>query len=288
MRTIAIMNQKGGSGKTTTAVNLGGCLAAEGARVLVVDMDPQAHATQALGVDPELPAPGLYEVLAEPGGGHLLKRAILDVSERLDLAPSSPVLGAVEQKLAGLNDTRRTERLALALSDVEARYEYALIDCPPAVGPLTFCALRAAREAIVPVETSCLSIEGIGRLLETVDLLCDRIQHRVAIRVLPTQFDGRTRFARRMLSEIRERFDDRCLDAVIRSNVKLREATERGIPVVRYAPRASGSLDHLSLAVEVQATPFGEVDRHRREGAAACRLPPPLPPSSARRSIGPK
>ena len=154
MRVIAIVNQKGGCGKTTTTVNLAGALAEEGHRVLVVDMDPQAHATLALGLEPDDLETNLYEVLVEPTGSGRLDSIIVDVSESIDLAPSSIVLSALEQKLASERHDARTERLAAAIEGLPPLYDFVLIDCPPNVGLLTFNALRAAREVIIPLETS--------------------------------------------------------------------------------------------------------------------------------------
>jgi chromosome partitioning protein len=254
MRTIAIVNQKGGCGKTTTAVNLAGCLEAEGARVLVVDTDPQAHATLALGIDPEGIEQNLYEVLAEASGGTPLSEVIRPASARLHVAPAGIVLSALEQKLAVDRGDGRTERLASALASVDGRYDYALIDCPPNVGILTFNALRAAREVVVPLETSVFAIHGVHKLLETLALLADRIGHQLSVRILPTLYDGRTRYARETLGEIRALFGELCFDTVIRSNVKLREAARAGRPVIRFARGANGALDYAALAVELAAT----------------------------------
>ncbi len=258
MRTIAVVNQKGGCGKTTTTVNLAGCLAVAGDRVLLVDIDPQAHSTLALGVDPETLPENLYEILVEPigtpGAGRLAD-VIRPWSDRLHLAPSGIVLSALEQKLTADRAEQRTERLAAALAPVAERYDWCLIDCPPNVGVLTFNALRAAREVIIPLETSDFAIHGVQKLLETIALLTERIGHALPVRILPTLYDGRTRYARETLGEIRALFGELCFDTVIRSNVKLREAARRGEPIVAYARSASGAQDYGSLAIELALTP---------------------------------
>ena len=252
MRCIAVMNQKGGCGKTTTVVNLSGCLAAEGHHVLVIDMDPQAHATLGLGIDPEEIDQNLYEVLAEDGEGpSALEEILLSPFENLDVAPSGVVLSALEQKLTAEASRGRTERLSHALEFLPKPYDFVLIDCPPNVGVLTFNALRAAQEVVIPLETSYYAMHGVAKLLETVALLEDRLGHQLRIRLLPTLFDGRTRFAKRALAEIRETYQDLVFDTVIRQNVRLREAAQRGIPVSRLDRRCYGFVDYMSLALEI-------------------------------------
>jgi chromosome partitioning protein len=251
MRTISIVNQKGGCGKTTTTVNLAGALAADGFTVLVIDMDPQAHASLALGINPDELDENLYEVLVEPAGATALSRIILNVFHGVDLAPAGIVLSALEQKLAAEHQEARTERLSQALDSLKADYDFILIDCPPAVSLLTFNALRASQEVIVPLETSSFAVDGVQKLLETISLLMDRVGHSLSVRVLPTLYDGRTRYARETLGEIRELFRDLCFDSVIRLNVKLREAAQKGKPISLYAPKANGALDYAAVAMEV-------------------------------------
>jgi chromosome partitioning protein len=274
MRIIAIVNQKGGCGKTTTAVNLAGCLATAGDRVLLVDLDPQAHATLALGFDPELLSENLYEILVEPigtKGASRLADVVQPWSDRLHLAPSGIVLSALEQKLTADRAEQRTERLAAALAPVAERYDWCLIDCPPNVGVLTFNALRAAREVIVPLETSDFALHGVQKLLETIALLTERVGHALGVHILPTLYDGRTRYARDTLADIRERFGDLCFDTVIRSNIKLREAVRRGEPIVAFARSANGAQDYGSLAIELSLTPPPD----HRAPAPDHRAPPP-------------
>ena len=252
MRSIAVMNQKGGCGKTTTVTSLAGCLATEGHRVLVVDMDPQAHATLGLGIDPEEIDENLYEVLSEHADQAApIEDVIVSAFENLDVAPSGVILSALEQKLAAEGARGRTERLAAALSRLEKPYDFVLIDCPPNVGLLTFNALRAAAEVIIPLETSYYAMHGVGKLLETVALLEDRIGHELRVKLLPTLFDGRTRFAKRALAEIRETYKDLAFDSVIRQNVRLREAAQRGVPISQLDRRCHGFVDYMSLGLEI-------------------------------------
>jgi chromosome partitioning protein len=239
--------------------------------VLLVDLDPQAHSTLALGIEPDTLSENLYEVLIEPPGSpgaNRLGEVIRPWSDHLHLAPSGIVLSALEQKLTGEKADQRTERLAAALASVADRYDWCLIDCPPNVGVLTFNALRAAREVIVPLETSDFAIHGVQKLLETIALLSERIGHQLTVRILPTLYDGRTRYARNTLAEIRSLFGDLCFDTVIRANIKLREAARRGEPIVAFARSANGAQDYGALAIELSLTPPPE-EIVQRDGAAA-------------------
>ena len=254
-RVISIVNQKGGCGKTTTAVNLAGALAEQGARVLVVDMDPQGHATLALGLDPDELSENLYEVLTDPEGPERLEQILIQVAQGIELAPASIVLSALEQQLSGDPHQTGTERLTSALAALHRPFDFVLIDCPPAVSLLTFNALRASDEVIVPLEASFFGIDGVQKLLETIGRLEQRTGHRVSVRVLPTLFDGRTRYARETLRDIRQLFDDLCFATVIRQNVKLQEAARHGLPINLFAPACTGSQDYAAAALEVAAFP---------------------------------
>lgn len=254
MRTIAVMNQKGGCGKTTTTVNLADALATDGFKVLLIDLDPQSHATLASGIDPEDDEGGnLYDVLVASEGNADLEAITISVGENLDLVPSSIVLSALEQKLSSERVDSRTLRLAAAVKALPARYDFVLFDCPPNTGLLTFSALRAAMEVIIPLECSSFALDGAKKLLETIAILSQRTDHHPTVRILPSLYDGRTRFARETLGVIREQYKDLCFDTIIRINVKLREAAARGVPIGRYAPRANGAFDFAALAIEVEA-----------------------------------
>jgi chromosome partitioning protein len=169
----------------------------------------------------------------------------------LEVAPSGIILSALEQKLAAEGVAGRTERLAVAIEKLSKPRDFVLIDCPPNVGLLTFNALRAANEVIVPLETSFYAMHGVSKLLETIGLLEDRIGHDLRLRLLPTLFDGRTRFAKRALAEIRETYKDLVFDTVIRQNVRLREAAQRGAPISKIDKRCYGFVDYMSLALEI-------------------------------------
>lgn len=259
MRTIAILSQKGGCGKTTTSVNLADALATDGFRVLLVDLDPQSHATLASGLDPYDEERGnLYDVLMAPGGDGDLTAITVSVAENLDVAPSGVILLALEQKLASERHDSRTLRLATAVDSLSSRYDFVFFDCPPNTGLLTFSALRAASEVIVPLETGAFALDGAQRLFETIEILSQRIGHRPSVRVLPSLYDGRRRFARKTLGAIREKYKDLCFDSIIRVNVKLQEAAEQGVPIARYAPGSNGASDFAALAIEVGAAPLSQ------------------------------
>ena len=251
MRTIAVVNQKGGCGKTTTAINLAAFLALKGRRTLVVDMDPQGHAT--LGLLPDrAPAPKtMYDVMVHhQNGRHTRVHDIIRWAQaNLDVAPADILLSGVPEKLAKLR--KRENILTEILDEVRNDYDYAIIDCPPHVGLLTFNALSAADEAIVPVDPSFFALHGIGKLLETFDVLFHKTGHRVDVRALATLYMGRARFARDVIEEIRTHLAGRHFATVIRHSVKLAEAASHGVPIASYCRRCTGFEDYKALAAEV-------------------------------------
>jgi chromosome partitioning protein len=249
MRVMAIVNQKGGCGKTTTAINLAACLAAQSRNVLLIDLDPQAHATLGLSIKPEEAERGMYEVLI---GEAPLDDVINQILPNLSLAPSNIALSAIEQFLAGTPERER--QLAARIASLSERFDYVLIDCPPSVGLLTFNALIACQEAIVPVETSFFSLQGVVKLSETIKLISEKIGHEIAVRILPTKFDRRAGYAKEVLAKIRERFEPITMATTINLNDKLREAVSLGLPITEYAPESAGFKDYMALAREVIAS----------------------------------
>lgn len=274
MRIIALINQKGGCGKTTTAVNLAACLAHNGKRALLIDLDPQGHASLALGISPEKLTLEMASVLSMEASLEAI--IVRDVFPNLDLAPANLRLAALEQQLSGL--PQREERLLSALRDVEQNYDYILIDSPPSLGLLSFNALRVSDEVLVPVDPSTFSLHGLSRLLETLELVKDRTGQPIDVWALATLF-SRTRFAHEILDMItacfKERFKGHRYQTVIRNNVRLKEAARRGGPILRYYPGAIGAEDYGAIAKEVLQREW-EMTREVRK--AALRFPPGLTP----------
>ncbi len=249
MRSIAIVNQKGGCGKTTTAVNLASYLSDFGKRVLLIDMDPQSHASIGLGVDTESLDVSTYDILMNPHTG--ITDVAVPTGETLDVVPSNVVLSAIEQQLSGQPD--RENRLRKKLEAVDDRYDYVLVDCPPSVGLLTFNAIVACREAIIVMEPSYYALHGAMKVLDTIGLVREQLGLRKRVRVLLTMFDGRTRFAKDFLREANVRFGRELFDTVIRRTVRFREAANWGVAISHYARTSTGARDYKSLAREVVA-----------------------------------
>ncbi len=252
MKTIAVANQKGGCGKTTTAINLAASLGQQGQRVLLIDMDAQAHATLGLGkCGQELAT--LYDVFA---GRKSIRDVILhEVQKNLDLLPASMALVAAEHQLS----ITKEDDLDNYLDPLDMTYDFLIIDCPPALGRLSINALLAADEVLVPIEMSLFSLDGIERLCETLEQLETRRRMRIPFKVLPTMVDNRTKICRMFLRKIWERFPDNVLPIMIHNTVRLKESVCYSLPIGRYDATSSAAVDYDKLAahyVECNVTRF--------------------------------
>jgi chromosome partitioning protein len=251
MRTIAVVNQKGGCGKTITAINVAAFLAKRRRRVLLVDMDPQGHATLGLRADPIPPGRTVSEVLLRESsrGSPGLSDVRQSIFPGLDLVPADIVLSGVPDRLSAVSG--REYRLTRALEAVRGTYHYVIVDCPPSVGLLTFNALLACSEAIIPLDPSFFALHGIGKVMETLDLLERRASHHIEPRALITLYTGRVDFAREVVADIRKHLPDRVFDTIVRYSIKLAEAASHGLPIVDYCRRCVGYDDYWNVTAEI-------------------------------------
>ena len=247
MKIISIANQKGGCGKTTTAINLASTLGVNGQKTLLIDLDPQAHATLGLNVDDQN---SLYNCISKLTPHKLkIKDIIKKVSKDFDIVPSNVLVGTLEQELA--DEIGRELKLVEIISEIKDLYDYILIDCPPSLGFLTVNAIRASDELIIPVETSRFSMQGVDHLMDIANLIRERLNHPVKSRVLITMFDSRLRHSFTMLGKMKEKFTGMLFDTIVHTNVKLKEAAVMGEAVIKYDKYCRGSKDYLSLAREI-------------------------------------
>jgi len=246
---LAVANQKGGVGKTNTAVNLGASVADAGHPTLLVDLDPQCNATVALGL-PKDREPNVYDCLS--GDLTLPEAAAPSGVDRLDLVASTPELAGANVELPRIAGSEAILRGRLGA--VRERYLFTLLDCPPSLGPITVNALVAADKVIVPVQTEYFALEGLAQLLDTLALIQRELNPRLTVAgLILTMHDGRTRLARDVEREVREHFPQLVFDTTIPRNVRVGEAPSFGMPVTRHAPSSSGSAAYLKLAREVAA-----------------------------------
>ena len=248
-RVYTLVNQKGGVGKTTTAINLGAYLAYYGQRVLLVDIDPQANATSCLGVDKHQVRGGTYEVLlgASPASPLILHNPRL----KLSLLPSAPALAGAEVEL--VSELARESRLRKGLEPILERYDYILIDCPPSLGLLTLNGLVAAQDGvIIPVQTEYLALEGLGLLSQTLNRVRRALFPELRVRgVVLTMYDPRTNLANDVVREVRRFFGDQVFQTIIPRSVRLAEAPSYGLPINAYAPGSKGARAYAALAREM-------------------------------------
>ncbi len=247
-KTIAIANQKGGVGKTTTAINLSASLASNDLKILLIDSDPQGNATTGLGVDKSVERPTIYEVLFSdvPVSTTILKTDF----EGLDIVPANRNLVAANLELVDLPN--RETRLKAKLDEVRENYDYILIDCPPALDLLTLNALLAADSVLVPIQCEFFALEGISQLMDTVERIKESFSHNLKIEgILLTMYDDRTNLTKQVADDLKEFFQGQVFKTVIPRSIRLAEAPSYGQPILQYDVRSKGSESYVKLAKEL-------------------------------------
>lgn len=247
-KVIAIANQKGGVGKTTTAVNLSSCLAFKGKSVVIIDIDPQGNTTSGLGIDKKTIEKSIYEVLIndEKIEKALMKTAI----ENLYICPSNIQLVGAEVELVSV--ISRETRMKVSIEDIRSKYDYILIDCPPSLGLLTLNALTASDTILVPIQCEYYALEGLSQLMNTVKLVQRHLNPALDVEgVVLTMFDARTNLSIQVVEDVKKHFRNKVYRTVIPRNVRLSEAPSFGLPIILYDPKSKGAECYLDLAQEV-------------------------------------
>ena len=247
-RIIAVANQKGGVGKTTTAINLSSCLAEKGKKVLAVDMDPQGNMTSGLGVDKNTVENTIYDlIIGESSIDEVLKK---DIMKNLDIIPANIDLSAAEIELIDVEDKEYIVRNVI--KDIKDNYDYIIIDCPPSLSMLTINAMTTATSVLVPIQCEYYALEGLSQLIHTVDLVRDRLNPEWEIEgVVFTMYDGRTTRSLQVVENVKDNLHQNIYKTIIPRNIRLAEAPSYGVPINEYDPKSAGSESYMRLAEEV-------------------------------------
>lgn len=247
-RVIAIANQKGGVGKTTTTINLSACLAEKGQKVLAVDMDPQGNMTSGLGVDKNNVENTVYDLII--GESSINEVIVRDVLENLDIIPTSIDLSGAEIELLDVDEKEYIIRNAIA--NIKEDYDYIVIDCPPSLSMLTINAMTTADSVLVPIQCEYYALEGLSQLIHTVELVRDRLNPQLTIEgVVFTMYDARTNLSLQVVENVKDNLDQTIYKTIIPRNIRLAEAPSYGMPINKYDPKSAGADSYMRLADEV-------------------------------------
>ena len=247
-RTIAIANQKGGVGKTTTAINLSACLAEKGKKVLAVDMDPQGNMTSGLGVDKDSVENTIYNLII--GEAKMEEVLIKDVLENLDIIPTNIDLSGAEIELLDVEEKEYIVRNEI--DKIKDNYDFIIIDCPPSLSMLTINVMTTADSVLVPIQCEYYALEGLSQLIHTVELVRDRLNPKLTIEgVVFTMYDARTNLSLQVVENVKDNLEQTIYKTIIPRNIRLAEAPSYGIPINKYDPKSAGAESYLRLADEV-------------------------------------
>lgn len=255
MRIISIANQKGGVAKTTSTINLGASLSSLGKKVLLIDLDPQAHTTLGLGLEPDNLSKTILNVLEPYRSKNKLELEEIIINlkigggENLFLAPSNIDFASAEYKL--IDQIGREDFLGASIRECKIPFDYIIIDCPPSLGILTVNALKACNEVIIPMQPHYFALRGIQEFMETAEIVRKNLNHHLKINILITIAEMKNNLAKEVIAEIKQYFSDKLLKTIIRKNITLVEASSQGVPALYYSPNSHGAIDYYKLAQEV-------------------------------------